>query len=96
MDQFSWSIFWVTGTPFTHVKNGVKYGDSRENNMFDVYGDSSENSFNFILSLIFFYCKSDLLRLWDRSNFYVRHDLFPSTISLDMSHYGAAALSKIE
>jgi len=34
-------LFWVTGTPFTHVKTILKFGDSREN-VFDMYGDSRE------------------------------------------------------
>jgi len=39
---FSSTLFWVTGTPFTHVKTCLKFCDSREN-VFDMYGDSSES-----------------------------------------------------
>ena len=40
--RFYRKLFWVTGTPVTHLKPRLKFGDSREN-VSDMYGDSCED-----------------------------------------------------
>jgi len=49
------------GTPFTHVEPVCNFWDSREN-VFDMYGNSSENLLEILAVLINF--ESDLLRPW--------------------------------
>ena len=48
---FSSTLFWVTGTPFTHVRTCLKFCDSREN-VFDMYGDSSEGMLEILAVVI--------------------------------------------
>jgi len=49
--HFSWKVFRVTGTPFTHVKNCFQFWGIRDN-VFDIYGDPFENLFQILAVVI--------------------------------------------